>query len=923
MSRSLRIAFLAEIHSRIATGGRERTAAPRVDAGMARRAAARSITFTHPEKRLFPSGFTKGDMVEYYLRIAPHLLPHLRDRPITLIRFPDGARGGSFYEKNAPGFAPEWIRRFPVPRREHAGSINYILVNDAETLAWCANLAAIEFHPFLHRAPALDRPTHVAFDLDPGEGADVLTCVEVAVLLREVCDGLGLQVWPKVSGSKGLQLYVPLNTEVTYGATQPFAKAVAELLEQRHPKLVVSRMAKALRRGRVLIDWSQNSAAKTTVAVYSLRAKRDAPFVSMPVDWRELERAHARGDASLLAFTPAAALQRVKRRGDLFAPVLKLKQTLPKAFRQLAGTAAGGRGALQRYAEKRDFSRTAEPAGASPRRSRQGGTRRFVIQKHAASHLHYDFRLEMEGTLKSWAVPKGVPYELGVRRSAFQVEDHPIEYLEFEGTIPAGQYGGGTVMVWDLGTYELIGGHHGKGDLKLWLEGRKLRGEWHLFRIKSEENKPVWLIQKAGAPMRPLTARQEDRSVLTRRSMARIAADNDAQWQSDRPAKIATPAIAAEETPANADAAPRTAGPVPRAAAGRKLRPGPRVTPPPLIEPAQPRLVAALPAGAEWRYEIKWDGYRALALKAGGVVQLVSRRHKTLAAEFPSIVEQLRAVGGDSYLIDGEIVALTADGRPSFQALQQRGARAATLVYYAFDLLHVDGENLAAAPLSERQDRLERLVAGSALRVSRALEGDAATVLAAVRQLGLEGVVAKRRDAAYPRPGSDDWQKVRLSLAQEFVVGGFRPGMKPFESVLVGYYDGGRLRFAGKVRPGFRARTRDEVWRLIEPLQTGDCPFVDLPDAERKGPWGEGITAEDMKTLRWVKPRVVVRIAFTEWTRHGHLRHAAYEGLRPDKVAADVVRESPPPAPASPAAQPDRVRKSRRLNRGRGAGTGR
>jgi bifunctional non-homologous end joining protein LigD len=867
------------------------------------------VAFTHPEKRLFPSGFTKGEMIQYYLKVAPHLLPHLRDRPITLIRFPDGTRGESFYEKNAPGFAPEWIRTFPVPRREHAGSINYILVNDPPTLAWCANLAAIEFHPFLHRATALDRPTHVAFDLDPGEGADLLTCIEVAQLLRALCGELGLKLFPKVSGSKGLQLYVPLNTEVTYDATQPFAKAMAELLERRHPQLIVSRMPKVLRQGRVLIDWSQNSAAKTTVAVYSLRAKRDAPFVSVPVEWRELERALAERDPAALSFSPAAVLQRLQRRGDLFAPVLTLKQQLPAAFRKL-GRAPPRHGALQRYAEKRDFARTREPAPSGPRRSRQGSTRRFVIQKHAASHLHYDFRLEMGGTLKSWAVPKGVPYELGVRRSAFQVEDHPIDYLEFEGTIPAGQYGGGTVMVWDIGTYELIDGNYGKGDLKLWLDGRKLRGEWHLFRIKSEESKPVWLIQKAGEPMRALTARQDDRSAVTGRSMAKIASDNDAQWQSNRGPAAEARAHARALAPAASDVTDARAPGLKarRGAPAARSRRAPATPAPHFVEPAQPVLVEVLPDGPEWRYEIKWDGFRALAVKAGDQVQLLSRRNKSLAAEFAPIVEQLRALPGEAFLLDGEIVALTADGKPSFQALQQRGSRAATLVYYAFDLLHLDGEDLAPAPLTERQERLEQLVAGSNVRVSRALEGDATAVLAAVRGLGLEGVVAKRRDAPYPRAGRDDWQKVRLSLAQEFVIGGFKPGMKPFESVLVGYYEAGRLRFAGKVRPGFRPRSREEIWRLIEPLQIAACPFSDLPDAERKGPWGEGITAEDMKTLRWVKPTIVVRISFTEWTRHGHLRHAAFDGVRPDKRARDVRREVPADGRAPAASRAARTR---------------
>lgn len=521
---------------------------------------SRKVAITHPDKVYFPSGFRKVDMIQYYGAIAPVMLPHLRDRPVTLIRFPEGVKGERFYEKNAPRHAPDWIKIHRVPRTRHEGFINYILVNNVETLAWCANLGAIEFHPFLHRAPRIERPTHLAFDLDPGEGADLLTCIEVAHLLRAIFERLGLESYPKVTGSKGLQLYVPLNTPVTYDVTSPFAKTIAEHLAQKHPKLVVSQMAKLLRRGRVMIDWSQNSQSKTTVCAYSLRGKHDEPFVSMPVTWEELERAAKKKDRESLFFSPADALRRVKRFGDLFAPVLTQKQKLPKGFMAIGGAgepatgddsageagspapratkakgkkAQGGaaQAALKRYAAKRDFTKTAEPApSASSRAVQAGATRRFVIQKHAASHLHYDFRLEMGGTLKSWAVPKGLPYELGVKRSAFQVEDHPLDYMDFEGTIPKGQYGGGTVMVWDIGTYEILGGDYERGDLKLMLHGKKLKGEWHIFRIRSDENKPVWLVAKSKQAMKPLTARQDDSSVLTRRSMARIAKDNDRQW---------------------------------------------------------------------------------------------------------------------------------------------------------------------------------------------------------------------------------------------------------------------------------------------------------------------------------------------------------------------------------------------------------
>src|ERR1043166_1880066 len=284
---------------------------------------SRRIAITNPDKVFYNGGkFTKLDVVNYYLKVAPFLLPHFRNRPVTLKRYPNGVHGEVFYEKDAPAYTPEWVKTFPAPRRDGGPDINYIVINDRATLAWVANLAALELHPFLHRAPHLDEPTHVAFDLDPGEGAGLGECIDVAFKLRDVLTKLRLKLFPKVSGSKGLQLYVPLNTSVSYDATQLFAKTIAELLEREHPKLVVADMAKNLRHEKVFIDWSQNADHKTTVGVYSLRAKRDRAFVSMPVKWSELEKAKI--DA--LSFEPAEALQRLKKVGDLFAPVLKLKQ---------------------------------------------------------------------------------------------------------------------------------------------------------------------------------------------------------------------------------------------------------------------------------------------------------------------------------------------------------------------------------------------------------------------------------------------------------------------------------------------------------------------------------------------------------------------------------------------------------------------
>jgi bifunctional non-homologous end joining protein LigD len=493
----------------------------------------RKIVVSNLDKVLYPAAhFTKRQVIDYYIRAAKFILPHLKNRPVTLKRFPNGVRGDFFYEKDAPKFTPDWVRTVAVPRRTGSqGDINYVVIDDLPTLVWLANLANLEIHPFLHRVPHLDRPTSIVFDFDPGEGASVLDCARVAFHVRDLLQDLDLKSFPKVSGSKGLQVYVPLNNaSAAYDTTQPFAKAVAELMQERYPDLVVSKMTKVVRAGKVFIDWSQNSDFKTTIGVYSLRAKLAQPFVSMPVDWKELEEALEAKDGGRLYFKPDAAIQRLEKVGDLFKSVLSLRQKFPKAFAAASQT----RAALAEYRRKRDFTKTREPAPTPVRRSRQGSTRRFVIQKHAASHLHYDFRLEMHDTLKSWAVPKGVPYKAGEKRLAMPTEDHPLDYLDFEGVIPKGQYGGGTVMVWDIGTYELMEGNYYKGYLHFYLSGRKLKGEWQLIRGGRQGNREMWFLGKIQPSMRPLSRKKDDESALSRRTMEQIRLAGAAVWRSNR-----------------------------------------------------------------------------------------------------------------------------------------------------------------------------------------------------------------------------------------------------------------------------------------------------------------------------------------------------------------------------------------------------
>jgi bifunctional non-homologous end joining protein LigD len=291
----------------------------------------RQLTLTNLEKPMYPSGYTKGQVIDYYIRVSDYLLPHLKDRPVTLKRYPNGVQGKFFYSKEAPRHAPDWIQRASVPRRSGSSDIHYIVIDDLPSLVWCANAANLEIHPFLHRAPRIEQPTAIVFDLDPGEGSDALDCATVALKLKDALEKAGLRSFAKVSGSKGIQVYAPINTAVTYDRTRAFAKSLGEMLAEAHPDLIVSSMSKELRAGRVLIDWSQNWDFKTTVSVYSLRAKRERPFVSMPVKWDELSQAIKRHDVASLYFEPEAALERIWSAGDLFEPLLTLKQKAPRA----------------------------------------------------------------------------------------------------------------------------------------------------------------------------------------------------------------------------------------------------------------------------------------------------------------------------------------------------------------------------------------------------------------------------------------------------------------------------------------------------------------------------------------------------------------------------------------------------------------
>ena len=571
---------------------------------------------------------------------------------------------------------------------------------------------------------------------------------------------------------------------------------------------------------------------------------------------------------------------------------------------------------LKEYKRKRDFRQTAEPP---PHVQKKRATKdlMFVIQKHDATRLHYDFRLEMEGVLKSWAVPKGLPALHGDRRLAVHVEDHPMDYARFEGTIPEGNYGAGTVMVWDIGTYSEKSGDPLKslkeGKLHLTLKGKKLKGDWTFVRMKPRpgDDKDNWLIFKSGEEMKPLSAKKDDQSVLSGRSMDQIATQNKAQWQSNRTAaksnvdaRIAKAVAKRKEEPDRAKNPTRTVKKVSAQASkpnatSYALPPGLPAGKLAFIEPMKCKLVEKPPEGSDWIYEIKFDGFRALAIKDGENVTLLSRNNKSLNDRFPQAVTAVKKLPFKQGILDGEIVALDDEGRTSFQLLQMAnmpGHDKTPLVFYVFDVLNVESKDLKNLPLRERKEILQSILGEEhePIRFSASIHGDPNRLLAEIRTRGLEGIIAKNLTSKYEaglRTGC--WRKIKVVNEQELVIGGYtspKGSRDQFGAILVGYFEGANLIFVSKVGSGFNHELLGSLYKKFQKLHRADCPFVNLPE-KRSGRFGQGLTASEMRKCTWVEPKLVAQIRFTEWTRDNHLRHPVFLGLREDVNPNEVRKE--------------------------------
>lgn len=822
----------------------------------------RRLRLSNLDKVLYPAtGTTKGEVIDYYHRIAPVMVPQAMRRPATRKRWVDGvgtaeSPGKAFFRKDLEDHAPDWIPRADI---EHSDGVStYPLVDETAVLVWLAQLAALEVHTPQWRFDAdLEpaRPDRMVLDLDPGEGAGLAECARAAAWCREILTDMGLESFPVTSGSKGIHLYAPLDGSASSEEVDQVAHELARALETDHPDEVVSTQSRSKRTGKVLVDWSQNNGKKTTVCPYSLRG-RLRPTVAAPRTWEEIE------DPALAHLEMAEVLERVEGGIDLLAPLGQDEEG--------GGAPAGrARDRLEVYRSKRDPERTPEPVpgpgvgSAAAQEALEDAEPMFVVQEHHASRLHWDFRLQHEGVLVSWAVPKGPPLETGVNRLAVQTEDHPLEYGTFEGTIPKDEYGGGDVTLWDTGTIEI----------EKWREGREVIVVCH--------GRPDGGL--GGVPRRFAFLHTGGMGGSRRSAAAKEKAE--ANWllhlMKDQP---------------EADGAE---GPGPASTGtSEDVEMG---------DPIAPMLATLgsredIREEDEWAFEMKWDGVRVIATVLGDRVRLTSRGGKDLTVTFPELAELVDAVApplreAGETVLDGEIVALDGRDRPSFSRLQQRlgltrerdveRARKDVEVHVMlFDLLVQGGDSLLRTPYRQRHDRLfEAVHATEHVQLPHADHGDVDQAIALSKELQLEGVMAKTESGVY-RPGkrTRTWIKLKNARHQEVVVIGWRHGKGErsgtIGSLLVAVPDpSGDLHYAGRVGTGFSARDLEEIAGRLRSRSRKTSPVDDVPSADRRD-------------AEWVRADLVGEVQHTERTDDGRLRHPVWRGWRPDKRAEQVRWET-------------------------------
>ncbi len=847
----------------------------------------RTIRFTHADKVLYEAtGTTKADVLEYYLAVAPLLMTYAGRRPVTRKRWPDGTDDKSFFEKNLPSHAPDWVPRVAI---EHSSrTVRYPVLDSPATLAWFAQQAALELHvpQWTLENGEPGRTRRIVIDLDPGQDVDLDTTAKVALRVRDLLTDAGLTSFPVTSGSKGIHLYARLDRAVTAKGASAVAKQIAQSLAKQTPDLVTATMTRSLREGKVFLDWSQNSGAKTTVAPYSLRGRAE-PWVAAPRSWEEL------GDGGLTHLHWEEVLGRLDSVGDLLegleGPAKKgaAKKTSASREKKSGGSKKGSssddgdpeRGgsdsggaestraaaeegcdaaptsedavvtSLAEYRRKRDRRRTPEPFEGEVETDRDVDGPIFVIQEHHARRLHFDLRLEHHGVLASWAVPKNLPTEPKDRRLAVNTEDHPLGYETFEGTIPEGEYGAGHMTVWDRGWYECEKWR--SDEIIVWLHGEKVSGRYVLVRTSAEKNQ--WIVQymKDQSPDSFYGGRDDPESSYP---------------------EGGTRARGSGSRRSDTDAGPTAARPA--------------APPLPMIPTAA--TVTELP-GEKWAFEGKWDGYRVTIATsgAGGQARLVSRNGNSmdwLTDGFPGLADALERPA----VIDAELVVLGPDGVPDFASLSKQAAAegkdsSLPLELFVFDVLEVDGVDLRLQPWERRREVLDllspALTSVDRVHVPSVLDGPGHRALAQAEESGWEGIVAKRRDSTYESGRrSRAWLKEKLFTTTEAVVGGWMPGKGgrsgSIGSLLLGLPAETGLTYVGRVGTGFSEKQALALLEELQPLRRRSSPFVQqLPDA---------------RDAIWVLPKLVVEVRHQGFTEDGHMRHSSWRDIRRDKLPGDL-----------------------------------
>lgn len=757
----------------------------------------RKLELSNLQKVLFPDDqFVKAQLIEYYFKLAPTILAHLKGRPLSVVRYPDGIGGESFFQKDRPKWAPDWIEHAILGEERK----DYVIATEEATLVWLANLACVELHHIHGRTPHFEHPDYIVYDFDPPERFDFRNVVELALEFKEHLENFGYRAFVKTTGKKGLHVLTPIAPKWTVEAAFETAKSVATPFVESRPQALTLQLKKEHRKGRVLLDIYRNRRMQTIVAAYSVRGVAKAP-VSTPLGWEELE---ALDDPKV--FNIETVPPRVLESGDPWesmgaeATPIHTERKLAKKTKLQPGRTYKTSEQLEQYSKKRSFDKTAEPPPAIT----VGEGSAFVVHRHHASRLHYDLRLEQNGVLKSWAVPKGLPPRPGIMRLAVNVEDHPLDYVNFEGAIPKGEYGGGMMWKFAQGRYQKT--KEKKDGFYFRLQSRELTAEYRIHNTKENQ----WLLERVDKPQ--------------------------IDWLRDK------------------------------------------------VEPMLARAADQPPSSKDYSYEVKWDGIRALISLDEGEVRIHGRKGLDITRQFPELLIPDAAFRATSGLFDGEIVCLEGDGKPDFanvihrmQQKTENGIKLASsrnpAVCYLFDCLYLDGRPIVSEPWSRRREWLQDAIkAGSAYRLSEAVD-DGAGFYDAVKQLGLEGVMAKLRTSAYlPGKRSDAWLKIKTRQTIECAIIGFTRGKGDregtFGAIHLAQPNSGELKYVGKAGSGFDERSLKALSEELNRLAK-----IKRPVKER--------TDDEAQTV-WVTPQLICEVKFASISKDGLLREPVFVRLRPD-----------------------------------------